>query len=94
MRNVNSVNFFDLLLQMCGTYVVGSIGFEDQLFSSFIDRLGFSPRPFYFRIISSIFEMGDGLVYSLTGNLEIPSNLDNRLFPHPLSDDSLNVPIR
>jgi len=65
------------------------LGFEDQLF-----RLGFSPRPFYFRIISSIFEMGDELVYSLTGNLEIPSNLDNRLFPHPLSDDPLDVPIR
>ena len=94
MWDVNSVNFFDLLLQLCGTYIVGSISFEDQLFSSFIDRLGFSPRLFYFKIFSSIFEMGDELVYSLTGNLEIPSNLDNRLFPHPLSDDPLNVPIR
>jgi hypothetical protein len=60
----------------------------------FIDMLIFSPRPFYSRIISSIFEMGDELVYSLTVNLEIASSLDNRLFSYPLSDDPLNVPIR
>ena len=94
MRDVNPIGFFDLFLQMCWTNVVGSIGFEDQLFSSFIEGFWFSSRPLYFGIVSHLFELGDELVHSLTCYLEIPSNLDNRLFLDPVSDDPLNIPIR
>jgi hypothetical protein len=94
MRDVNPVGFFDLLLQMIGTWVMGPIGFENLLFGSQIDWLWFSSGLFEFRILLEIFKCGDELVYSLSCNLEIPGNMSNRLFILLLPNDSPDIPVR
>ena len=94
MWDVNPLCFFDLLLQMWRSYVVGSIRFKDQLFGPFIDWLGFSPGPLEFRIFSYFFELANELIHSLTVYLEIPGNLYNGLRFHPLLNYPLNIPIR
>jgi hypothetical protein len=50
------MGFFDLLLQMRGTQLVGSIRFKDQLFGSVIDWMWFSAGLFQLRIIFYFFE--------------------------------------
>ena len=92
--DMNPVCFFDLLLQMGGAQIVGMIGFEDYLFSSGINCPRSSPRRFQFRIVLDFFESSDKPVYSLTGYLEIPSNLNDWLLLQPLSYDSSDIPIR
>jgi len=44
--DVNPIRFFDLLLQMDGTQLVGMVGFEDYSHCSGIDRVGSSPGRF------------------------------------------------
>jgi hypothetical protein len=92
--DMNPVCFFDLFLQMSGAQVVGMIGFEDYLFSSGINCPRSSPRIFQFRIVLDFFESSDKPVYSLTGYLEIPSNLNDWLLLQRLSYDSSDIPIR
>ena len=94
VRDVNPVCFLDLLLQMSGTYVVGLIGFEDQLFHPFIDWLWFSSRLPEYRIFPRFYELVDELIHTLTGNLEIPGYLNNGLLLFPLTNDPLDIPIR
>ncbi len=94
MRDVNPLCFPDLLLQMCGSYIVGSICFKDQLFGPFTYWLGFSPEPREFRVFSHFFELADELIHSLTDYLEIPGNLYNGLLLRPLLNYPQNIPIR
>jgi len=46
MGDVNPVDFFDLLLQMDGTQLVGMVGFEDYPLGFGIDWLRSSPGRF------------------------------------------------
>jgi aromatic ring-cleaving dioxygenase len=80
MRDVNPVSLFDLLLQMGRTKLMGRIGFEYEFFSSFIDWLRLSSGSFEVRIFPVIVERSDELVYPLTGNLELLSDLNDRFF--------------
>jgi hypothetical protein len=80
MRDVNPVSPFNLLVQVGRTNHVGMIGFEDQFFSSFSDWLMLSSRPFELRRFPLIVERSDELVYPLTGNLELLSDLNHGFF--------------
>lgn len=94
MRDVNPVCFFDLLLRMDGTRIVGTVAFKDYLFSDGIKWSRSSPGRFEFRIHLNLFETRDGLIYPLSGNLEIPSNICNAFLFLPLPYDSPVIPIR
>ena len=94
MRDMDPVCFLNLLLQMDWTNGVGLIGFEDQLFCSIIDGLELSSRLPEYRIFPRFSELVDELIHSLTGNLEIPGNLNNGFLICPLLNDPLDIPIR
>jgi hypothetical protein len=93
MRDMVSVKFLNLLFQMYGSKVVLEIRVQDDLFSLGINRFRLPSRlPNLWKFLV-LLELDEQLVDPLTTDLEITSNLYNRLPFQPLLDYSRDVSI-
>jgi len=93
MRDMVSVKFLNLLFQMYGSKVVLEIRVQDDLFSFGINRFRLPSRlPNLWKFLV-LLELDEQLVDPLSSDLEITSNLYNRLPFQPLFDYSRDVSI-
>ena len=93
MRDMVAVKFLNLLFQMYWSKIVLEIRVQNDLFSLGINRFRLPSRLPIRWIFPVLLELDEQLVDPLTSDLEITSNLYNRLPFQPLLDYSRDVSI-